>query len=81
MDLPTKSQVDAKVGNAVVMFDLEIVCDKDMPNRIRIRSQTGAQIYGNNGNNISYIDMEKGDVLRLRYYNGKYARIFYNTGN
>ena len=69
------------VSNEVVMFDLEIVCDHDMPNTIRIMSQSGAQIYGNNGNNISYIDMEKGDVLRLRYYNGKYARLFYNTGN
>ena len=69
------------VSNEVVMFDLEIVCDKEMPNTIRIMSQTGAQIYGNNGNDISYISMGKGDVLRLRYYNGKYARILYNTGS
>ena len=81
IDLPTKTQVDSMVSNEVVMFDLEIVCDHDMPNTIRIMSQSGAQIYGNNGNNISYIDMGKGDVLRLRYYNGKYARVFYNTGN
>ena len=81
VDLPTKTQVDSMVSNEVVMFDLEIVCDHDMPNTIRIMSQSGAQIYGNNGNNISYIDMGKGDVLRLRYYNGKYARVFYNTGN
>ena len=81
IDLPTKTQVDSMVSDEVVMFDLEIVCDKEMPNAIRIMSQTGAQIYGNNGNDISYISMEKGDVLRLRYYNGKYARILYNTGS
>ena len=81
IDLPTKTQVDSMVSDEVVMFDLEIVCDKEMPNTIRIMSQTGAQIYGNNGNDISYISMEKGDVLRLRYYNGKYARILYNTGS
>lgn len=81
IDLPTKTQVDSMVSDEVVMFDLEIVCDKEMPNTIRIMSQTGAQIYGNNGNDISYISMGKGDVLRLRYYNGKYARILYNTGS
>lgn len=81
IDLPTKTQVDSMVSDEVVMFDLEIVCDKDMLNTIRIMSQTGAQIYGNNGNDISYISMAKGDVLRLRYYNGTYARIFYNTGS
>ena len=75
IDLPTKSQVDNQVENAVVMFDLEIVCDRDMPNRIRIRSSTGAQLYDNNGGTTSYIEMAKGDILVLRYYNGGYMVI------
>ena len=81
IDLPTKTQVDSMVSDEVVMFNLEIVCDKDMPNTIRIMSQPGAQIYGNNGNDISYIDMRRGDVLRLMYYNGTYARVLYNIGD
>lgn len=78
MDLPTKTQVDAQVGNAVVMFDLEIVCDKDMPNTIRLRSRDGAQIVNHDGNNVSYQDLNKGDVYRLHYYNGKYTIISWN---
>ena len=54
------------------MFDLEIVCDRDMPNTIRVRSSTGAQIYNNDGGAQSYIDMARGDILILRYYNGGY---------
>ena len=72
VDLPTKTKIDNLVSNAVVMFDLEIVCDRDMPNTIRVRSSTGAQIYNNNGGAQSYIDMARGDILILRYYNGGY---------
>ena len=75
VDLPTKSNVDSAVSNANVMFDLEIVCDRDMPNSIRVRSSTGAQIYNNDGGAHSYIDMAKGDILVLRYYNGGYMII------
>lgn len=72
VDLPTKTKIDNLVSNAVVMFDLEIVCDRDMPNTIRVRSSTGAQIYNNDGGAQSYIDMARGDILILRYYNGGY---------
>ena len=72
VDLPTKTKIDNLVSNSVVMFDLEIVCDRDMPNTIRVRSSTGAQIYNNNGGEQSYIDMARGDILILRYYNGGY---------
>lgn len=76
VDLPTKSMVDSQTGNKVVMFDLEIVCDRGMANRLAIQSQTGAQIYNNDGDPVSYINMEKGDALRLRYYNGGYHILF-----
>ena len=75
VDLPTKSNVDSAVSNANVTFDIEIVCDRDMPNSIRVRSSTGAQIYNNDGGAHSYIDMAKGDILVLRYYNGGYMII------
>ena len=75
VDLPTKSRIDSAVSNANVMFDLEIVCDRNMPNTIRVRSSTGAQIYNNDGGAQSYIDMSKGDILVLRYYNGGYMII------
>lgn len=78
--LPTKTKIDGITGNVSVQFDLEIVCDRTMPNRIRIYSQSGAFIYDNNGNAISGgIDMAKGDVLRLRYYNGGWNRIFHHN--
>ncbi len=72
VDLPTRTKINSLVSNAVVMFDLEIVCDRDMPNTIRVRSSTGAQIYNNDGGAQSYIDMARGDILILRYYNGGY---------
>ena len=75
VDLPTRTKINSIVSNAVVMFDLEIVCDRDMPNTIRVRSSTGAQIYNNDGGAHSYIDMAKGDILVLRYYNGGYMII------
>ena len=75
VDLPNRTKINSLVSNAVVMFDLEIVCDRDMPNTIRVRSSTGAQIYNNDGGAHSYIDMAKGDILVLRYYNGGYMII------
>ena len=63
VDLPNRTKINSLVSNAVVMFDLEIVCDRDMPNTIRVRSSTGAQIYNNDGGAHSYIDMAKGDTI------------------
>ena len=68
--LPTKTQIDNKFGSRVVMFEITIVCDRGMGNKINVASRTGAQLYGYNGQTISDYDMAKGDVLRLRYYNG-----------
>ena len=75
IDLPTKSNVDSAVSNANVTFDIEIVCDRSMSNTIRVRSSTGAQLYNNDGDAFSYVDMAKGDILVLRYYNGGYMII------
>lgn len=77
VNLPTKTQVDNITGSAVVQFDIEIVCDRTMPNKLQIKSKDGAYIYDNNGNKISNgIDMAKGDVMRLRYYNGGWNLLF-----
>lgn len=77
VNLPTKTQVDNITGSAVVQFDIEIVCDRTMPNKLQIKSKDGAYIYDNNGNQISNgIDMAKGDVMRLRYYNGGWNLLF-----
>ena len=78
IDLPTKAKIDDLTNNAVVQFDIEIVCDRTMPDRICVHSQSGAYIYDNGGNQQSSIDMEKGDVLRLRYYNGGWNKIYHN---
>lgn len=77
VELPKKSVIDNLVNQNVVQFDLEIVCDRSMPNKLRIYSKDGAYIYDNNGNQISNgIDMAKGDVMRLRYYNGGWNLLF-----
>lgn len=77
VNLPTKTQVDNITGSAVVQFDIEIVCDRTMPNKLQIKSKDGAYIYDNNGNQINNgIDMAKGDVMRLRYYNGGWNLLF-----
>ena len=78
VNLPTKSQVDNITGNEVVQFDIEIVCDRTMPNKICLYSKEGAYIYNNNGGQMGNIDMAKGDVIRLRYYNGGWNLLFRN---
>lgn len=68
--LPTLAQVNKQTGNVPTIFDIEIVCDRNMGNRIRVSPQSGCTLYNNDGNSISGIDMERGDSLTLRYYNG-----------
>lgn len=72
MDLPTKTMIDKHAGGKDVFFNLEIVCDREMWNKIRIKSRAGAQMYNNDGIAIDGIDMMRGDSLTLRYYNGAY---------
>lgn len=78
VDLPTKSQIDGYTDNAAIMFDLEISCDAQMSNKIRLRSSTGAQMYNHKGGTIASQDLDKGDAITLRYYNGKYILTNWN---
>lgn len=68
--LPTLAQVNKQTNNVPTIFDIEIVCDRNMGNRIRVSPQSGCTLYNNDGNSISGMDMERGDSLTLRYYNG-----------
>ena len=72
MDLPTKTMIDKHAGGKDIFFNLEIVCDKEMWNKIKVKSRPGAQMYNNDGIAIDGIDMMRGDSLTLRYYNGAY---------
>lgn len=78
VDLPTKSQIDGYTDNAAIMFDLEISCDVQMSNKIRLKSSTGAQMYNHKGGTIASQDLDKGDAITLRYYNGKYILTNWN---
>lgn len=68
--LPTLAQVNRQTNNVPTIFDIEIVCDRNMGNRIRVSPQSGCTLYNNDGKSISGLDMERGDSLTLRYYNG-----------
>lgn len=68
--LPTLAQVNKQTNNVPTIFDIEIVCDRNMGNRIRVSPQSGCTLYNNDGKSISGNDMERGDSLTLRYYNG-----------
>lgn len=68
--LPTLTQVNKQTNNVPTIFDIEIVCDRNMGNRIRVSPQSGCTLYNNDGKSISGLDMERGDSLTLRYYNG-----------
>ena len=68
--LPTLAQVNKQTNNVPTIFDIEIVCDRNMGNRISVSPQSGCTLYNNDGKSISGLDMERGDSLTLRYYNG-----------
>lgn len=68
--LPTLAQVNKQTNNVPTIFDIEIVCDRNMGNRIKVSPQSGCYLYNNDGKSIDGIDMERGDSLALRYYNG-----------
>lgn len=68
--LPTLAQVNKQTNNVPTIFDIEIVCDRNMGNRIRVSPQSGCTLYNNDGESISGLDMERCDSLTLRYYNG-----------
>lgn len=77
--LPTLAQVNKQTNNVPTIFDIEIVCDRNMGNRIRVSPQSGCTLYNNDGKSISGLDMERGDSLTLRYYNGGWMVVNYTT--
>ena len=70
VNLPTLAQVNKQTNNVPTIFDIEIVCDRNMGNRIRVSPQSGCYLYNNDGDSIDGIAMARGDSLTLRYYNG-----------
>jgi phage-related protein len=89
VNLPTKAQVDSKVSNAVVIFDIEIMLDRDFgSNVITLKTQDNSNIYyelttipTTNGERISHqgwktsVKLKAGCSIRLRYYIGKWQII------
>lgn len=76
--LPTKEHVK-KYSNKDVSFLLHITIPTGVGNRIRISSQSGGQLYNNNGGAQDYLEMTSGDTLILRYYNGGWYQVSYRT--
>jgi len=74
--LPALSFLDVA---APVSFTLEIIAGSVTTLPFRVTSVTNGQMVDNNGANISYIDMAKGDVLLLKYCNGVYYRLVNNS--
>ena len=81
--LPNHSQIIQIAGKSNVTFELVIVMSIHVEGKsIRVQGVNGGALLDNNGNwhagnNYGYMDMGKGDVLKLRYYNGHY----YITGH
>ena len=81
--LPNAQQINQIVGVNNASFELVIVMSIHVEGRsVRIQGVNGGALLDNNGNwhagnNFGYMDMGKGDILKLRYYNSHY----YMTGH
>ena len=81
--LPNAQQINQIVGTNNASFELTIIMSIHVKGRsVRIQGVNGGALLDNNGNwhagnNFGYMDMGKGDVLKLRYYNSHY----YMTGH
>ena len=81
--LPNASRINQIIGSSNVSFELTIIMTIHVEGKsIRVQGVDGGALLDNNGNwhtgnNYGYMDMGKGDVLKLRYYNGHY----YITGH
>ena len=81
--LPNAQQINQIVGVNNASFELTIIMSIHVEGRsIRIQGVNGGALLDNNGNwhagnNFGYMDMGKGDILKLRYYNSHY----YMTGH
>lgn len=76
--MPTKTQIQ-KYTSRNVSFLLHITIPAGVPNTIRLTSQTGGQIYNNNGGTVATMNMATGDTAIFRYYNGGWYQIEYRT--
>lgn len=73
INLPNYTEVVSKIGEGVSgIFEMKIIIPALVSttsatnnSTFRITSKANAQIYDNNGNATSYIDLAKGDVLEL----------------
>nr|DAS17146.1 MAG TPA: Neck appendage protein [Caudoviricetes sp.] len=83
VNLPNAQKIIQITGKSNVTFELVIVMSIHVDGkRIRVQGVNGGALLDNNGNwhagnNFGYMDMEKGDILKLRYYNSHY----YITGH
>ena len=81
--LPNAQQINQIVGVNNASFELTIIMSIHVEGRsVRIQGVNGGALLDNNGNwyagnNYGYMDMGKGDILKLRYYNSHY----YMTGH
>ena len=83
VNLPNAQKIIQITGKSNVTFELVIVMSIHVDGRrIRVQGVNGGALLDNNGNwhagnNFGYMDMAKGDILKLRYYNSHY----YITGH
>ena len=83
VNLPNAQKIIQITGKSNVTFELVIIMSIHVDGRrIRIQGVNGGALLDNNGNwhagnNFGYMDMAKGDILKLRYYNSHY----YMTGH
>jgi hypothetical protein len=82
--LPTASEIAAKFGyfndgysvSLRGFIKITILCTRFSTSMLRVYpGDTSTPIIDNNGNTMSYVQMEKGDVVTLAYYNQAWYRI------
>lgn len=78
LKLPTKSQILRKINKSVT-FLMHITIPAGVSNRIRLSSQSGGQLYNNNGGTQDYLEMASGDTLILRYYDGGWYQVSHRS--
>ncbi|MDR1402657.1 MAG: gp58-like family protein [Tannerellaceae bacterium] len=55
------------------------ICNRWSTSTVRIYGASNCPIIDNNGNTVSYIELQKGDILKLGYYNGSYYKVGHFT--
>lgn len=82
--LPGRAEIRSEYGSDAVTFELTIVLTYECGDRrIRLTGVSDGVLVDNNANRPNggngYLDMGRGDVMRLRYYNGHYYLLQYRT--